>query len=71
MKIKKITWQNRRDFEAIYECEHCGHEESGQGYDDTYFHNEVIPEKKCIKCGKIAGDDYKPRTTKYPAGMQI
>lgn len=24
MKIKKILSQNRRDFRAIYECEHCG-----------------------------------------------
>ncbi len=23
MVIKEITWQNRRDFEAILECEHC------------------------------------------------
>jgi len=24
MKIKQITSQNRRDFRAIMECEHCG-----------------------------------------------
>jgi len=29
MKIKKIVSQHRRDFIAIYECEHCGHEEKG------------------------------------------
>jgi ribosomal protein L37AE/L43A len=33
MKIKKILWQSRRDFEAIYECEHCGHEYKGDGYE--------------------------------------
>lgn len=71
MKIKKITWQNRRDFEAIYECEHCGHEESDYGYDDEYFHNKVIPKRKCYKCGKTASDDYRPLTPKYPEGMQI
>ena len=27
MKIKKITFQIRRDFTAIYECEHCGNTE--------------------------------------------
>lgn len=26
MKIKEIISQNRRDFTAIYQCEHCGHE---------------------------------------------
>lgn len=27
MKIKKILNQMRRDFTAIFECEHCGFEE--------------------------------------------
>jgi len=71
MKIKKITWQHRRDFEAIYECEHCGHEQKGDGYDDSYFHTNVIPVMKCKKCGKIADKDYRPLATKYPDGMVI
>lgn len=71
MKIKEILSQNRRDFTAIYECEHCGHTEKGSGYDDSYFHNEVIPNKECSKCGKKAGEDYKPLVTKYPDGYQI
>ena len=25
MKINKITYQHRRDFQAVYECEGCGH----------------------------------------------
>ena len=24
MRIKEITYQHRRDFQAIYECDHCG-----------------------------------------------
>ena len=52
MKIKEKLSQYRRDFRAIYECEHCGYEEEGSGYDDTYFHQRVIPERKCPKCGK-------------------
>lgn len=66
MKIEKITSQSRRDFWAIYKCEHCGHEKKGSGYDDTHFHQNVIPSMKCEKCGKVAGDEYRPLTTKHP-----
>lgn len=37
MKINKITYQHRRDFQAIYECEGCGHRVKGGGYDDANF----------------------------------
>jgi len=43
MKIKKILTQSRRDFNAIYECESCGYEHKGRGYDDNFFHKKVIP----------------------------
>jgi len=65
MKIKKITYQSRRDFTAIYECEHCKHEETGSGYDDANFHNNVIPDMKCKKCKKKSGEDYRPIAPKY------
>lgn len=71
MKIKKILSQNRRDFKAIYECEHCGHTQDGYGYDDNYFHSEVIPNMTCQKCNKKAAEDYRPLQTKYPEGFQI
>ena len=71
MKIKEIINQYRRDFTAIYECEHCGKTEESSGYDDAYFHNNVVPKMKCTTCGKTSPDDYKPRTTKYPEGIQI
>jgi hypothetical protein len=71
MKIKEITSQSRRDFNAIYICEHCGNEENGIGYDDSNFHQNVIPNKKCKKCGKIADKDYRPLATKYPDYMQV
>ena len=67
MKIKKIESQTRRDFYAIYECEHCGHTERGDGYDDDYFHRNVIPGMQCKKCGKKAPSDYRPMGTKYAA----
>jgi ribosomal protein L37AE/L43A len=71
MKIQKIVWQSRRDFEAIYECEHCGATQKGSGYDDVNFHQNVIPNMKCKKCGKTAGNNYKPKATKYPEGFQV
>ena len=71
MKVKTITNQNRRDFNAIYECEHCGHTSKGGGYDDTNFHQNVIPNMKCQKCGKKAKDTYRPLATKYNANEVI
>ena len=70
-RIKEIIEQHRRDFTAIYECEHCGYTYKDSGYDDAYFHNEVVPKKVCPKCGKTAGENYRPLTTKYPEGMQV
>ncbi len=66
MKIKKIISQHRRDFRAVYECEHCGHEYEGSGYDDSHFHKNVIPDMTCKNCGKKAAEDYRPLATKYP-----
>jgi len=71
MRIKEIISQHRRDFRAIYECEHCGFMYEGSGYDDTYFHNNVIPAMKCPHCKKVAEPDYRPLSTKYPDGMQV
>ena len=71
MKIQKILSQHRRDFDAIFECEHCGFTCEQTGYDDTYFHAKVIPVMKCKKCGKTASDDYCPLTTKYPDGQVV
>ena len=63
--------QHRRDFTAIYKCEHCKHEIQSNGYDDTNFHKNVIPNFKCEKCGKKAPSSYTPQGTKYPDGVQI
>ena len=71
MQIKKIISQHRRDFTAIYECEHCGETKEGSGYDDAYFHQEVIPAMVCGKCGKKADKNYKALRTKYPEGFQV
>lgn len=71
MKIQKVISQHRRDFRAVYECEHCGHTKEGSGYDDSYFHREVIPKMACEKCGLVAGCDYRPLGTKYADGVQV
>lgn len=74
MKIKTMISQHRRDFRAEYECEGCGHIEKAGGYDDAYFHSTVIPNKKCLCCGKSSidlGVDYRPLATKYPEGAQL
>lgn len=71
MKIQKITSQHRRDFRAIYECEHCGETEKRGGYDDANFHHNVIPAMICKGCGKAASEDYQTRDTKYPEGMVV
>lgn len=67
MNIKRIVSQYRRDFTAIYECEHCQHQERGSGYDDSHFHKNVIPKMKCKRCDETASDNYRPLTTKYLA----
>lgn len=71
MYIKEIISQHRRDFEAEYKCEHCDHSHTSSGYDDDYFHQNVIPVMTCPVCNKKASDDYVPLATKYPEGFQI
>lgn len=65
MKINKIISQHRRDFVALYECEHCGNTHKGSGYDDNHFHTNVIPTIVCTSCGKAGHEDYRPLATKY------
>jgi len=69
--IKKILSQHRRDFTAIFQCEHCNHEFQQDGYDDANYHENVIPLFECPKCKKTADESYRPLTTKYPEGTVI
>ena len=71
MKIKEILSQDRRDFTAIFICEHCANECTKNGYDDTNFHKNVIPSFECDQCGKKSTSDYQSRETRYPDGYQI
>jgi hypothetical protein len=71
MKIKQILTQTRRDFVAIFECEHCHSEIEKTGYDDSFFHDMVIPKMKCSECGKTSDNSYKPLQPKYSADTII
>ena len=71
MKIKEIVSQSRRDFRAVYECEHCGHEHEGVGYDDANFHKNVVPTMECPNCAKVAPDTFRPLAAKYDESVMI
>jgi len=71
MRIYKIESQHRRDFQAVYVCDHCGVKKKMNGYDDADFHQIVIPNMVCSSCGKTAAADYAPLTTKYAADVVI
>jgi ribosomal protein L37AE/L43A len=71
MRIKEIISQSRRDFRAIYECEHCGETYENYGYDDDHFHRNVIPAMPCKKCGEVAPSNYRPLATKYSANEVV
>lgn len=72
MKIIKIISRYRRDFWADFQCEHCGYiEENKSGYDDSFFHNNVIPNMKCPTCNKTSDKDYQPMTPKYNENVQL
>ena len=57
MRIHHKTYQSNRDFRAVYECEHCGAQTNGTGYDDANFHQNVIPNMTCTKCGKSSNGE--------------
>lgn len=76
MIIKEKLRQSRRDFWAIYQCEHCNYETGEEsGYDDSYFHNEVIPNRECPECGESSNSKRSDKTvikkTKYPDHVTI
>lgn len=75
MIIKKKLRQHRRDFTAIYECEHCGHTHENSGYDDTHFHENVVPNRKCPECEESSNSKRSDKTVirrpKYPEGVTV
>ena len=69
MKITKTYNWNRRDFSYDSQCEHCGHKETNSyGYDDDNYYNNVVPDKKCGKCGESSNskDNGELKTVTIP-----
>ena len=53
MKIKQETRSIGNDFAADMECEHCGSTQRlTTGYNNGYYHNNVIPTMTCASCGR-------------------
>jgi primosomal protein N' len=72
MRLIKKTSQHRRDFTGILQCEHCDHrQELRQGYDDTYYHQNVIPRIPCGACGKDSPTDAPKTAPDVPAGVVL
>lgn len=69
MRIQSIVSRDRRDFTAIYVCEACGATKRDYGYDDAYFHEHVIPDKKCEACGATSGTITSSAV--IPAGVEL
>ena len=66
MKIKMVTFKHGNDFAATLECEHCQNlQELHTGYNDNYYHENVLPEISCKKCGKSRNN----KETNNPDGL--
>ena len=74
MILLKKTYQHRRDFAGIYECENCHFTYAQDGYDDRNFHDNVVPSWKCPECEKSTNDLKEPIQkieTRYEEGFQV
>jgi hypothetical protein len=48
------------DIYGTLTCEHCGHKQKLRGgYNDAYYHNNVMPKIKCDNCGLDRNGDSK------------
>ena len=52
MQVKKIDKTSDNDICCHLKCEFCGSEQCQYGYDDEYYFNQVVPEIKCLNCGR-------------------
>jgi C4-type Zn-finger protein len=62
MKLNRVLWQMRNDFQGEYKCEFCGAietDESADSYMDAYYFENVIPNMFCKKCGKNSNGKVK------------
>lgn len=57
MKVLEKYNQHRRDCYCDLKCEDCGFEETDKyAYDDRNFWDNVIPNRKCKKCGMSSNE---------------
>lgn len=60
MYIDEYLSEHGRDFSATMKCEHCGETHKlTTGYNDSNYHNNVIPAMVCKGCGKNAAGGVK------------
>lgn len=74
MKLYEKTWQHRYDFDGVLQCEFCGMFQTlKHGYDDSNFHNNVIPAIKCLACDKRSTDSTLDKITDpgYQDGVRV
>lgn len=75
MKVLKVYNQYRRDCHCDLICESCGEEETiTNAYDDRNYWENVIPNKKCIRCDKSSIDldsQIERISTKYPENQIV
>lgn len=62
MKLNKILWRMRNDFQGEYKCEFCGAiktDKTADSYYDSYFLDNVVPNMFCKKCKKNSKGETK------------
>ena len=65
MKITKVTNRINNDFWATVSCEHCGAVVTNwSGYEDTNYHQNVMPKFHCKECGQNRAGETKALTPK-------
>jgi len=69
MKIKTVESQHHRDFYAIYQCEHCGHEQRGPACATHFLAAVVVPTMACAECSKKDDDTSRVLAPKYPVTL--
>ncbi|VTS50558.1 Uncharacterised protein [Streptococcus anginosus] len=72
MRIKKIYQSNTEEIsQQNMSVNIVAFMKIDSGYDDANYHNNVVPNMECEKCGKKAEPNYRPLAPKYPEGYQI
>lgn len=61
MKIIKYLWKKQNDFYALFECEKCNARFKASGYDDSFFHSEVVPNVVCPNCDISSNGETKEK----------